>query len=391
MPRERLRDSLMTGQASTQGDQRSGMEPGERRKRYGLSSIVGQRQPVERLRALVEFHSAHGRLPGHILLVGGDGMGKHTLARALAAELGSTVKEAEAGALKRGGDVVGPLADLGENGIFIVSNVGALRSVVTEFLRSAVVDGKVDFVVDKGMFAKTINLPLKPFILVGTCRHERQCPPELADALLPPVRLEAYSTAELTRICGAIARRVSVTLTPAAAEMIASQSHGTPRQVELLLKRLTALGTSIDEVSLLKFLSALGLAAPARGTSVEPLILDQLPSEGQTIIEKLENSASQVGFAVVLATPDDEGNRACHPDERSYRARQNVVLELGMLLSKLGRNKVAILLKQQDRMERPSDIQGLIYIPFRDDVKDAGVLLAKEMAAQGYRIDIRKL
>ena len=78
---------------------------------------------------------------------------------------------------------------------------------------------------------------------------------------------------------------------------------------------------------------------------LEPLILDQLPSEGQTIIEKLENYTGQVGFAVILATPDDEGHQAGHPDEKSHRARQNVVLELGMLLSKLGRKKVAILTK----------------------------------------------
>lgn len=62
-----------------------------------------------------------------------------------------------------------------------------------------------------------------------------------------------------------------------------------------------------------------------------------------------------------------------------------------MLLAKLGRRRVAILLKQQERMERPSDIQGLIYIPFKDDAKDAAVLLAKEMPAQGYQIDIQKL
>jgi predicted nucleotide-binding protein len=93
----------------------------------------------------------------------------------------------------------------------------------------------------------------------------------------------------------------------------------------------------------------------------------------------------------VLATPDDEGHRAGHTDEKSFRARQNVVLELGMLLSTLGRRKVAILLKEQGRMERPSDIQGLIYIPFKDDVKDARVLLAKEMVAQGYQIDIKNL
>ncbi len=129
-----------------------------------------------------------------------------------------------------------------------------------------------------------------------------------------------------------------------------------------------------------------------RRWNLEPIILDQLASEGQTIIEKLENYTDQVGFAVVLATPDDEGHRSGCSDEKSYRARQNVVLELGMLLAKLGRSKVAILLKQQESMEKPSDIQGLIYIPFKDDLlKDAGVLLAKEMHAQGYRIDIGKL
>jgi predicted nucleotide-binding protein len=134
------------------------------------------------------------------------------------------------------------------------------------------------------------------------------------------------------------------------------------------------------------------LEAMLRRWNLEPLILDQLPSEGQTIIEKLEKYTAEVKFAVVLATPDDEGHRAGRDDEKAYRARQNVVLELGMLLSQLGRSRVAILLKQQANMERPSDIQGLIYIPFKDDLqKEAGTILAKEMAAQGYHIDVARL
>lgn len=134
------------------------------------------------------------------------------------------------------------------------------------------------------------------------------------------------------------------------------------------------------------------LEAMIRRWDLEPLILDQLPSEGQTVIEKLEKYTDRVKFAVVLATPDDEGHKANRPDEKAYRARQNVVLELGMLLKQLERKSVAILLKQQENMERPSDIQGLIYIPFKDDLqKEAGPLLAKEMAAQGYNIDIKKL
>lgn len=134
------------------------------------------------------------------------------------------------------------------------------------------------------------------------------------------------------------------------------------------------------------------LEAMLRRWRLEPLILDQLPSEGQTIIEKLEKYAAEVKFAVVLATPDDMGHRAGHEDEKAFRARQNVVLELGMMLALLGRRNVAILMKQQNNMERPSDIQGLLYIPFKDNLqKDAGALLAKEMAAQGYQINIGDL
>ena len=128
-----------------------------------------------------------------------------------------------------------------------------------------------------------------------------------------------------------------------------------------------------------------------RRWGLEPIFLDQLPSEGQTIIEKLEKYRAQARFAIVLATPDDEGYRANRPDEKAYRARQNVVLELGMMLAHLGRSHVAILLKDAKNMERPSDIQGLIYIPFTDSVKDASVTLAKEMAQQGFRIDVKKL
>jgi predicted nucleotide-binding protein len=134
------------------------------------------------------------------------------------------------------------------------------------------------------------------------------------------------------------------------------------------------------------------LEAMLRRWRLEPLILDQLPSEGQTIIEKLEKYTAEVRFAVILATPDDEGHRAGHEDEKAFRARQNVVMELGMMLAKLGRRNVAILMKQLDNMERPSDIQGLLYIPFKDNLqKDAGPMLAKEMAAQGYPISVANL
>lgn len=134
------------------------------------------------------------------------------------------------------------------------------------------------------------------------------------------------------------------------------------------------------------------LEAMLRKWGLEPIILDDLPSNGQTIIEKLENYTADVGFAVVLATADDEGFRKGKDDEKAFRARQNVILELGMLLVKLGRPKVAVVLESNVNMERPSDIQGLIYIPFKSDLKkEAGNSLAKEMLAQGYDIQAKDI
>lgn len=135
------------------------------------------------------------------------------------------------------------------------------------------------------------------------------------------------------------------------------------------------------------------LEAMLRRWNLEPILLDQLTSEGDTLIEKLERSMGEAAFAVVLATPDDEGHPKTKPTEKKFRARQNVVLELGMMLRGLGRKKVAILLQQLDDgvMEKPSDIDGLIYIPFTDSVKDGRVQLAKELNKQGLKIDLDAL
>ena len=133
------------------------------------------------------------------------------------------------------------------------------------------------------------------------------------------------------------------------------------------------------------------LEAMLRRWDLEPLILDQLVSSGQTIIEKLEEYTSQVDFGIVLATPDDIGYAKGKEENKKYRVRQNVVMELGMLLASIGRSKTAILLSQAEEMESPSDIQGLIYIPFKDNVEETKLSLAKEMNNNGYFIDISKL
>lgn len=132
------------------------------------------------------------------------------------------------------------------------------------------------------------------------------------------------------------------------------------------------------------------LEALLRRWDLEPIILDQIASGGQTIIEKLEEYSKEVGYAIVLATPDDEGKAKSEESYKS-RVRQNVVLELGLFLAKLGREKVAILLKEYPEFEKPSDIHGLIYIPFEKKVDEVALNLIRELTNQGYNIDSSRI
>jgi predicted nucleotide-binding protein len=118
----------------------------------------------------------------------------------------------------------------------------------------------------------------------------------------------------------------------------------------------------------------------------EPIILHEQPDRGRTIIEKFEAHAGQVGSAIILLTGDDEGGAVGQPQQR--RARQNVVLELGFFLAKLGRERVVILHEQG--VELPSDINGVLYVPL-----DSGGAwrnaVARELEAAGLDVDLKAL
>ena len=126
-----------------------------------------------------------------------------------------------------------------------------------------------------------------------------------------------------------------------------------------------------------------------RRVKVNPIILQNIPGVGDTLIEKLE-ALTDADFACVLLTADDIGAAKSTPDTLRPRARQNVVLELGMVLSRLGRRRVAILVKGEG-LEKPSDIDGLIYIPFTLRVNEAANTLGAALASAGFEIDVRNL
>ena len=122
---------------------------------------------------------------------------------------------------------------------------------------------------------------------------------------------------------------------------------------------------------------------------LDPIILHEQPDSGKTIIEKFERDAD-VGFAVILLSPDDMGyKKADGAKQAKPRARENVILELGYFVGKLGRDKV-MALKRGDDLNPPSDLSGVVYTPF-DDHGAWEMKLVKELKAAGYSVDANNL
>src|SRR5207245_7270114 len=173
---------------------------------------IGQKKVVEKLEIALEAARRRGEPLEHALFHGPPGLGKTTLAHIIAHAMGSKITTTSGPALERTGDLMGILTNLGEGDILFIDEIHRLPANIEEFLYPAMEDFRVDFVVDKGMFAKTINVPLKKFTLIGaTTRAGSLSAPlrnrfglfypldfysaeELGQILLPPARLSAAHT-----------------------------------------------------------------------------------------------------------------------------------------------------------------------------------------------------
>jgi predicted nucleotide-binding protein len=123
--------------------------------------------------------------------------------------------------------------------------------------------------------------------------------------------------------------------------------------------------------------------------NLKPIILHEQANRGKTIIEKFQGHSENVACAIVLLSPDDKGCKANEPPESlKYRARQNVILEMGYLIGQLGRDKVFVLAKESNNLEIPSDILGILHIAYESDWK---VNLSKELQDCGLNIDLNKM
>ncbi len=203
-----------------------------------LDEYVGQKKVVEKLTIALQAAKKRQEPLEHALFYGPPGLGKTTLAYIIANAMGSHITSTSGPALERTGDLMGILTNLSEGDILFIDEIHRLPANIEEFLYPAMEDFKVDFVVDKGMFAKTINVPLKRFTLVGATTR--------AGSLSAPLRnrfglfyyLEFYSVDELRQIVLRSARILEVATDEAGAQEIARRARGTPRIANRLLRRV---------------------------------------------------------------------------------------------------------------------------------------------------------
>jgi len=203
-----------------------------------LDEYVGQKRVVEKLSIALEAARKRGEALEHTLFYGPPGLGKTTLAYIIANAMKSKITTTSGPALERTGDLMGILTNLTEGDILFIDEIHRLPVNIEEFLYPAMEDFKVDFVVDKGMFAKTINIPLKKFTLVGATTRAGTLSAPLRNRFGLFFHLDFYSAAELEQIIQRSARILGAPLEASAAGEIARRARGTPRIANRLLRRV---------------------------------------------------------------------------------------------------------------------------------------------------------
>jgi Holliday junction DNA helicase RuvB len=203
-----------------------------------LSECIGQQKVIDKLKIAIEAAKKRNEPLEHILFYGPPGLGKTTLANVVANEMGASIRFTSGPALTKQGDLMGLLSNINTGDTLFIDEIHRLSTPVEEFLYPAMEEFRVDFTVDSGLHAKTINFPLKRFTLIGATTRAGLLSAPLRSRFGMLYHLEFYNTADLTLILKRSAKLLQLNCDEGTLNLIATRSRGTPRIANRLLKRV---------------------------------------------------------------------------------------------------------------------------------------------------------
>lgn len=266
-----------------------------------LDECIGMGDLLEKLRISIAAACQRGEPMEHVLLHGPPGLGKTTLAYVIAHEMGATIKVTSGPALTRPSDLIGILTNLERRDVLFIDEIHRLPAAVEEYIYPAMEDFKVDFVVDSGMHSRTINLPLKPFTLIGATTRAGLVTPPMRTRFGITHNLQFWSPEELLARATMSARMLKVAYDAQALQTLARRARGTPRIANRLLRRCR----DFAQVKGDGRLTAGIVAAALELEGIDELGLDDLDRRFlRTIIDVYQGGP--VGIEAVAATLGEE-------------------------------------------------------------------------------------
>lgn len=203
-----------------------------------LEQFSGQPQIVENLYIFIQAAKLRGEALDHVLLHGPPGLGKTTLSYIISNELGTNMKVTSGPVLEKPGDLAGLLTSLEENDVLFIDEIHRLNTTVEEYLYSAMEDFKIDIMLDSGPSARSVQLSLNPFTLVGATTRSGLLTAPMRSRFGITFRLEYYNVDVLSRIIKRSSSILNTEIKEDAANEIARRSRGTPRIANGLLRRV---------------------------------------------------------------------------------------------------------------------------------------------------------